>query len=246
MFNIAQFITTGIFKILRSFLLDGVNEYFTIPNAAFSSILFGTNKKFSITTLVKRVSIGTNQGIFGLKIGGEEFFIRFDTANTISFKADSGGVLKQARTTLALDSTIIWYFITISYDGTQSLGSRVNFFSNGVSLAKATDNLDSTIDNIATNPFNLGQQRGGINELNAYQNMFFITDTAMSLADHITMLNSGEPLNPQTFFGSNCKFFFNPDNSGSTAQFSVLDSVNSITATSFNLEDADKTTTTPY
>jgi len=36
------------------------------------------------------------------------------------------------------------------------------------------------------------------------------------------------------------------EDSGSTAQFSVLDSTNSITATSVNMEDADKTTTTPY
>ena len=65
---------------------------------------------------------------------------------------------------------------------------------------------------------------------------FFINRT-ITIDEHIEWYNKGNILNPQDVFGNDCVWFFNPANSGSTAQFSVVDAVNSITATSFNMVD---------
>ena len=58
--------------------------------------------------------------------------------------------------------------------------------------------------------------------------------------------NSGKPLNPKKEYGVNSKLFLNPDNSGSTAQFTITDAINSVNFTSFNSEDSDKVTETMY
>ena len=58
--------------------------------------------------------------------------------------------------------------------------------------------------------------------------------------------NRNRPKNPQTEFGSNCLFFLNADDSGSTAQFTITDAISSVTLVSSNLEDVDKTTITTH
>ena len=239
-----------VFTINNSFLLDGVNEYFNvdslIPNIATDTvgtinILTKSVNQFPSST-ARIVSLSDTVGTVS------NINIVQNTSGTISIAAILNGVIQfQVQTTAAIDLRS-WTLISVVQNATQPI-----IYINGIAVAKT--NLTSTnltiwmsgltsIDN-----FRIGQQsRNGVIDYNynGYFSQLSYLDTNISAAQVLSFYNNGKPKNPITLFGSNCKFFFNPDNSGSTAQFTVTDSINSINAASVNMEDADKTTTTPY
>jgi hypothetical protein len=224
------------FSIENSFLLDGAGEYFTIPNASLSGTLSGSNKQWSIDTLVKRGAIGSIDAIFcGWNTSQLSLRIRFLASSTIQISTIDT-ITKTAVTTETYTDTSGWYYITISYDYSQSLGSRMKVFVNGVAATMASDATTTNIDTTTT-AYEIGSQNTGSNSFQGNQSLFDVRDEPTTLAQHITRYNGGKP----TIGGI---YQFNPDNSGSTAQFTVVNQ--GITATSVNLEDADKTTTTPY
>lgn len=231
------------FRIAHSFILDGINEYFAIPNASLVGTLAGSNKKFSISTLIKRNSTGAVDGLFaGWNSGQLSLLFRFladDTINII-FR-DSGN--KQAITTDTYTDTSEWYFITLSYDFSQSLGNRISIFVNGVAATMASDTTTTNIDSTTTT-YDIATQDGITNSHDGNQSLFYIRDQPTTLAEHIKSYNKGKPISGEAQFGSEIVYEFNPDNSGFIAQFAVTN--NSITANSINLEDSDKTTETPY
>jgi hypothetical protein len=218
----------------RSFEFDGVNEYFTIPKAQIESVISGSNKTFTQSfTFYKTDDLQLNS-IFGDDVG---LFYRIDTANKLTINLYNGAVSKTV-TWSNVFATATWYTIDVVYDYSLTLGNRVEMYINGVLATKLTDNADTIIGSPTTS-FYIGRYSSTSFMFTGYINQTSLTDTALTSLQITEKYNNGNPLNPQTLYGANNKWFFNPDDSGATAQFSVLDSVNSITATSVNLEDAD-------
>jgi hypothetical protein len=231
----------GAFSIANSFLLDGINEYFTIPQADLIGTLSGSNKTITYGFTVQRFGgLGTQQMIFNVN-NLSSFYIMFNSANIITLIQQDSGAKTLNSTTVT--TTGVWYNVLITYDPTQALGSRGKIYINNVDTTN-TDTLTTTID-APTDDYRIGI-RGTVNDLIAYVNQVFVLDVIPTSNQRTSFYNAGKPKNPQTFFGANCKAFYNPDTSGATAQFVMTDSVNSTSATSVNLEDADKTTVTPY
>lgn len=247
MLNQVQFLTASKgFKIDHSFSLDGINKYFTIPNAALGSVLSGASKKFTINILVKRGSIGTNQGIIAAWDAGQQSILfRFNTTNKLNFLMKDGAVTKSATSTNSFTDTSNFIWITLSYDASLTLGNRTQFKVNGIAESTSSDTTTANIDT-GTSLYHIGSQTGTTNTLDGNQSLLFIRDDMTTTIESLADYNAGKPLSGLITYGANCVYQFNPDKSGATAQFSVLDSVNSITATSVNLINSDKTTVTPY
>jgi hypothetical protein len=233
------------FSIAKSFYLDGVDEYFTIPNADLSSVLQGVvqasfNFTFKFTnddnfTLWGNGNI--NRGIF---IGYAQssnfiqmyYYNEFSQAKYIRFPSSAFTVNAWNNATFTIDTTTV---------------SNNKLFVNGAEISPDTSTLISSQEVLTTaDDFSIGLSIAGFGNYDGYINQISVIDRVISLSEHQSWYNNGKPKDPQALFGANCKYFFNPDNSGDTAQFSVVDSVNSITATSVNMVDADKTPITPY
>lgn len=233
------------FYIGNSFLFDGVNERFTIPQANLQSTITDSGGTWSISVMVKRSSIGTNQCLFGKN--GNSVYFRFDATNQIRF----GVVTPTPVTTTSLittnDFTDLnkWLFITFTMNQNLAAGSCGQIYVNGVLQTYSNNNIGNSIQP-QTAVWTVGSQTSFVQYFNGYIQSLSVQDKVLSLAEHQDYYNNGKPKNPQDLFGANNKYFFNADNSGNTAQFSVVDSINTITATSLNMEDADKTTETPY
>lgn len=235
---------SGFFSIANSFYGDGVNNYFSIPYADLGSYLNGSNLKFSISFFVKRDSVASEHSLL-TNWGGvpQSFMTRFLATDQIDCTNRLSSANGNLRTVGTFTDTNTWYGITITFDYSQTVGNRGKIFVNGVDEA-VLDTLKNGTD-ISTLSFYL-MSRQFSNYFEGSLLQVFLTDDVMSLSEHQNWYNNGKPKDGQALFGSRTKWSFNPDNSGSTAQFSVLDSVNSITATSANMVDADKTTVTPY
>jgi hypothetical protein len=243
-FNSGKFgssIVGGAFSIDHSFLLDGVNEYFTIPKAQLDSVITGSNKIFTHSfTFYKTDDLQLNT-LFG---SDNALFYRIDTANKLTINFHNGTVSKTV-TWSDVFATATWYTIDVVYDYSLTLGNRTEMYINGVLATKLTDNADTIIGS-PTTYFYIGRYSSTSFMFTGSINQIGLTDTALNQTQITEKYNSGKPLNPQTLYEANNKWFFNPDNGGTTAQFPVVDSINSVTATSVNLEDSDLTTTTPY
>jgi len=231
------------FSIEHSFLLDGVDEKITIPNAALVNTLSGSNKKFSIFLVVKRASTGGEQNLLSSFGSPVSMMTRFEASGSFNMLLRDAGNA-QLRTSNLFNNTSIWYAITFSYDSSLSLGSRGSIMVNGVDEAISVDQLTTTVDT-TTDVYNIGS-RSSSSFFNGNVAYVGVRNNATTIAEHITWLNEGNPLDIRDQFGSEGVYLMNPDDSGSTAQFSIVDSVNNVTATSVNLEDVDKTTDTPY
>jgi hypothetical protein len=243
-FNSAiRYINVGAppFSINHSFLLDGVSEYFTMPLTGIDSVVTGANKQFTILSNFKRTSSGSYHGIFTDDSNNITF--RVSSSNLLQLVVKDGTVNKICNASTAISDNI-WHTGAVSYDYSAVLGSRVNFYLD-TTLNNSSDAATTNID-ASTGNFNLWALGSGGFPFQGNGQMLAIINRVLSPAEIAIWDNGGKPLNPITLFGADSVYLFNPDDSGSTAQFSVVDSTNSITATSVNLEDADKTTTTPY
>lgn len=235
------------FTIAKSFYLDGVDEYFQLSNTNLDSVMVGSNLQFTILTSIKRTELSILNSLFAKDDVGanRSFWFRFQNTNQCEFILNDGISLKTDKWNFSTDLTE-WYHLALVFDYTDS-GNFATLYSNGSLIAKTTQ---ATISgNIATGSanYNIGSSSAPSFYGHLYQNQLAVLDTPLSLAQYQNWYNNGNPKDPQQLFGSNCKFFFNPDNrTGDTAQFSVVDSVNSITATSVNLEDEDLSPLTPY
>ena len=236
---------SAAFSIAKSFYLDGVDEYFQLSNTDLDSVMVGSNLQFTILTSVKRNELSRLQSLFAKDNVGasRSFWLRFQSTNDLEFVVNDGLSIKTDKWNFSTDLTQ-WYHLAIVFDYTDS-GNFASLYSNGSLVAKTTQ---ATISgNIATGSANyhIGSSSTPGFYADLYQNQLAVLDTPLSLAQYQNWYNNGQPKNPQSLFGSNCKFFFNPDDrSGDTAQFSVTNQ--GITATSVNLENADLTSITPY
>jgi len=222
------------FTIDKSFLLDGVDENFTVNSGLDTTIMSGSNS-WSISVMMKYTGFINLFGdgdsatasdpttkSFAILINGGGVQVYYNTFSGIC--ATSGGVI----------STSGWSFITFNYDKSLS-SNRGQIFVNGSQINVPTNTLPATeLDST------------GVYKFFSQFNSAALFDRVLTLAEHQDYYNNGEPKDPQALFGSSCKLFLNPDNSGNTAPFTITDSVNGLSATSVNMEDSDKTTDSPY
>ena len=230
------------FKIENSFLFDGVNENFSIPNSALASTLQGS-VDVSFNFVFKPTA---GQDFFPIWDNGNVsrgiYIVYYATGNFFSIEYnDNNHNFRFPVSAITLGS---WNYITITLDTVNKIS---NLYVNGVDIALQSFNAPTTVVDSNTSDFNLGGNNvAGFGYYEGYINQCSVIGREVTLEEHIEWYNSGNPLDSQDYFNVECKYFFNADESGSTAQFSVLDSTNSITATSVNMEDTDKTTETPY
>ena len=233
------------FSIKKSFLFDGIAKRFSLGDATLlNSACTGTNKQFTLNAVVKRSSLG-HQTIFAKYASGLSFRLRFGigaNVDRVDFEVVDSLAGKFLTTTNTFTSLTEWLCISVVYDGVTPANSKI--FVNGVDEAISRNTLGNNIDT-STDVYEIGV-RNFANFFNGYINHVSVIDRTIDLSEHQSWYNLGEPLSSQDFYGSNCKYFFNPENSGDTAQFSVTDSVNSISADSAMMVDSDKTNTHPY
>ena len=239
------------FSIAKSFYFDGVNQDFS-ADSLVSNVSSNTKGTFNILYKPLETTKAANETIvsFGNSSTLEYLGIFHLSTGKLSIQT-----VKVSTTQFNIHATNIpftigeWCLITIVQNGVRPI-----IYINGLPIAMTdvnNTNLTSWLSNLTNvDTFNIGaiDYNGGGEQfyLNGYVSQVSYIDTDISAAQCLDFYNEGQPKNPQTLFGANCKFFFNPDNSGDTAQFSVVDNVNSITATSSNMTDADKTPITPY
>jgi len=229
-----------------SFLIDGTNEQFTIPNADLSTILQG-----NVTASLNFVFYPLTQTNFLLWSNGKTHPNRgihvFWSSSSIGVKYNrvSDGTIRGINFPASAFVINAWNFVTLTIDTVTGQGTLK---ANGIEITSTSSTMvagDMVISNSDNFIFG-GGETGAFTNLNGYINQMSIVNRIISLSEHQDWYNSGKPLNSQDYFSTDNKLFFNSDNSGSVAQFSVVDSVNSITATSENLETADKVSFVPY
>jgi hypothetical protein len=230
------------FSIANSFYFDKTNNYFTIPNSDLDPNIFGgTNNKYTIYFMVKRDSTTGNQYILSNLIGANMFLIYLDgNSNVVLITNNGAQVLKGTQ---ALTSTSEWYFVSVSVDLETTSNCKITI--NDVADTIATNTLTATTG-VATGDYWFGARNNLTNYISGNYPLIGVVDRVTTTQENTDVYNLGKPLDLNTYFGSNCKMFLNADNSGSTAQFTWTDSVNSLTATSFNMVDGDKQAVTPY
>ena len=234
----------GVFFNNFSFLIDGTNEQFTIPNADLSTILQG-----NVTASLNFVFYPLTQINFLLWSNGTTnrgiYIYWLSSSIGIRYNRVSDGTLRQINFPASAFVINAWNFVTFTIDTSTGQGTLK---ANGVeiTLSSSTMGVGDLVINNVDNFILGGGGTAGFTNLNGYINQMSIVNRIISLSEHQDWYNSGKPLSSQDFFDIDNKLFFNSDNSGSVAQFSVVDSVNSITATSENLETADKVSFVPY
>ena len=241
---------SAAFSIAKSFYLDGVNEEFYLGNeASLNSFMNGTDLQFTILFAVKRSELGRLQGIFSKDDVSlnRSFWMRFQTTNDFEFFCNDT-LSNKTDKWAGFTNTTDFYIGALVYDYTD-FGVITKLYCNGSLVTKTSQglingNINSTISDYVIG----GEDSGGasIYKYNGYINQIALLNIPITEAQYLSWYNNGKPKDAQSLFGANCKYFFNPDNSGNTAQFTVTDSVNSLSALSLNMEDADKTTQTPY
>jgi len=226
-----------VFTIAKSFLLDGVDEYFDVELPQIG----GAGKRFTNSFMIKRNSLGVRHGLLtSLDVTGQVYY-RFDAANNLVLNMNNGTIARVVTFSNVFNSTSDWYFINVVYDSTLSSGNRTEMYINGVLANKTADASDTMLR--ATTNYTLGKTV--IDEFDGLINHFSVIDKPLTATEIATYYNSGLPLSPTSEFSSDCSYFFNPENG-------VFDGSNwevenqGITATSVNMEDADKTTDNPY
>jgi Concanavalin A-like lectin/glucanases superfamily len=229
------------FSIAKSFYLD-VNGYFSAtPNAGITSMSTGT-----ISVLFKSgdYSTANARSIFTIDNGTDFFTIRFFSNKFDVFYKKSGVIQWILRATATPIQSNNWYNLVVVQDGIEP----IVYLNNVVEAQSFVISTDKTlfISDLTPTNMNVGTQIIDGWEFKGYISSVSIINQVLDASEVADLYNNGKPKDPQALFGSNCKYFFNPDNSGDTAQFTVTDSVNSITATSVNMTDADKTPITPY
>ena len=236
----------GGFSINHSFNLERVAlKHFTIPNADLDSYFVGTGKQFTILNVFKRTATGfVQEGLIGNLSGANRSVMVQMASDVVKLQQRVGGANKNLTGTITLTNTDIYYRVAIIVDGVTPANNKIiiNKIEDTLSSNALTGVSDSSTGDYAIGNIGVGVVAG----IDQEQSQLSIIDRCLTVSEVEDWDNDGFPKNPQTLFDANCVYLFNPDDSGSTAQFSVVDSVNGITATSVNMVDADKLTDTPY
>jgi len=107
---------------------------FNDDDAAYLSKTFasaGNRRTFTFSAWVKRGNIGVEQHIFDGSTGGDSFYIRFNSDNTLQIRDHAESGLYFKPTALFRDCSA-WYHFVLAVDTTQGTqANRVKFYVNG-------------------------------------------------------------------------------------------------------------------
>jgi hypothetical protein len=240
---------SAVFSIAKSFYLDGVNEYF---NADDVLPLLSTTTKGTWLFSLKNITTANFQDIIVFADSASPLnavYCYISNIGKITFRSFVAGAEKfrveTTSTTLLNDG--LFHTLAFIQDG---VNPRI--LVDGVLIAQTTPaavdktvwfNDFSTLDNVR-----IGAAKfNGIAEqffYNGYINQIGFFNDDLSNEEVLNWHNENKPKNVTSI--RNCVENFNPDNSGDTSQFTVIGDVNASNFTSVNMEDADKTTETPY
>jgi hypothetical protein len=229
---------SAAFSIAKSFYLDGVNEGFNIPNADISPYITGTNTKFTFLLNMYLPSLGVLEGVFSVTGGTYDVLILKNSDNKFYFYCKDLGVTKLMVSSNVI-SSIGWLTVAIVID--LATPSNSDIFINelqGTSSNTLTNNITASAIG-----YRLGYGNGFYGEFNLCQ--FGLLNDTITFAEFTNWKNGGKPKSITDTFPTKVVRDWNADNSNDTAQFTWTDTQGSV-ATSINMEDADKTTLTPY
>ena len=251
--NISPLAKKGVssaFSIANSFLFDGVNECFTIDDT-LPLLAANTKGTWLVSVNVIDSTPTGNQRIlgFGDTNAVEQISCFINSAGKLRFGCDIAGVsqwLLDTDNKVFLDNT--WHTIGLTHDGIEP---KIIF--DGVEVAQ-TFTVGTTkasyfgaatgLDNGRIGCFNRASSGNANFFGSGYVGQLGFYDDDLSVSEVLDFHNGGTPKDMTTI--RNVLEVFNPDNSGSTAQFTITGSVASKSAISVNMEDSDKTTVTPY
>jgi len=230
------------FQVINSFLSDGTDEKFNLNTQAdWSDYTNGSSKAFSIPFAIRKTRNGSVEAIvqqWGASNPVRSMALYFFNDKLYFQTKNEADANASANTTATFTNILDFYVGMLVYDSSQSLGSRVKIFMNGTDEALDADTTDETL-NTVTRTFEITPSSA------LYINQVGLINKACTFAEYTTWYNNGKPLNLRDTFGSDVKDWFNADNSGDTAQFTITDTV-SDGWMSFNYEDADKVLINPY
>jgi hypothetical protein len=225
---------------LCSFLYRGTNQNFSIPNSDLATILQG-DIDVSFNFVIKpNSSVNTFQLWSNGNIDRGVFITYYNSTNefTIYFYDTSGGQ-RYAKYPLSAINLNAWNSITITLN---NILGRSKMYVNGSEITRTSKNYLSNTPSITNNDdFHLGGNNvAGFGYYYGYLNQSSIVLGESTLGEHLSWFNNGDIKDPKKIWGNRCKMSLNPYYSGNTAQFSMFDSINNITATSQNMIDSDK------
>jgi hypothetical protein len=232
----------------KSFDMDGINNEFAVNIQDLESLISGSNKTFTFGFVFKRSSLGAQQMIFA-NLLLDSIYLYWTSTNLLEFRIKDATVTKSLR---AIGDTFAetdeWYCAIVTYDPTQALGSRGQMYVNNIQLTITTDTLTTNIDT-PTSEYLIGQ-RGGVNYLDGNLNQLFILDRLPTSQERTDWYDNGNPKSPIDIFGTDCKYFFNPNNlytfDSINTQWGVPNSANLPTIyKSFELDGVDENFTIP-
>ncbi len=139
-------------KIGQGGNFDGSNDWVNMGDV-LNDTFVGENKQFTVSAWVKPGSDSmTNKFILGKYHAGSdqgrEFGLRLLTDGKVEFlwwsDANGGGVYRGHLGTTPITNTKKWYHILATYDGTQSVDSRVKVYVDGMDDSATIDNTNGS------------------------------------------------------------------------------------------------------
>lgn len=227
-----------------SFLFDGVDEYCNVSDDASLDI----TDNFSVTAWIYT---GSNNEAFASKwftTGNQRsWFFGTDTSGKLRGIVCSNGssTIRDYRSTTSVNDSA-WHFVCMTFaSGTYKL------YVDG-SEETVTKSSDGAVNSIFSGSANLhigNIENAGFFEWTGYIDEVAIWDTTvLSGADISTLYNSGVPTDLSEYAGSANLVSWWRMGEGATwggANWTIPDEVGSNTATSANMEEADRNTSVP-
>jgi len=229
----------------HSILMDGVDEYVSVPSAATSGLNGKAGGSFSCW--VKRSSVGGSRRYFlGLAINAStaKLGLNFETNNRIRVLAASSvsDGLKFANTSESFSSTSTWYNITVCVD---VAGDAWDVYVNGATLTISNPTFaDSTFSSEVGANHNIGAWMNNGIVFPGNVNQCALWDKCLSAAEATEIYNSGVPADLTTHSAASNIVSYWPFGTGDTYP-TLLDSVNSHDGTMTNMESGDIVTDVP-
>ena len=224
------------------------NKYLNFGDI-LKSTLTGSNKSFTITRIVKRTAIGTQQNLFSLwdsADGNRSVSIEFLSTNKIRIKLSSTGLTATAANSTVGTFTNItdYYMISLKADMSAGNWSGVKVNINGIDspFATTTGGLSSTIFASNANLL-LGASEfadGSIVDFAEYNdNGVSVYNTVVSDADLLARYNGGDIL-PATTIANLVWDVDYKEDTWDGSKWNVIDTVGSLDGVSVNVLESDK------
>ena len=231
-----------------SYDLNGTDAYINYGDI-LNSVLTGVNKTFTITAIVKRGSVGTNQYIFSKWNGGDNnrsFAVQFLAANTIQvlFSNNGSAATDYNVTTATFTNTTDFYMISVKADMSVGDWSSVKVNINGIDspFSSPSGSIGKTIY-AGDAEVRLGAvESGGGSLIRFFDGLFndiAVYNTYVSDGDLLARYNGGNILGAETISGMVWGSNFNND-AWNGSEYDVIDNVGSDDGITVNVLENEK------